>query len=111
MIVEPFLVIKADFEAFLEAVNAKYTHEPTYNNCRYMGHFTLSTGVEVRFELATLDVKPNGKTFYGRRDRWTHVRLDRWIWENISMTGKGSKSDESRDEVKSIMALLGEFEG
>lgn len=111
MIVEPFLVSKPDFEAFLEAVNAKYTHEPTYRDCRYIASFKLSTGVDVRLELTTLDVKPNGKAFYGRREAWTHVRLDRWIWENISMTGKGKKSDESRDEVKSIMALLGEFEG
>lgn len=111
MIVDPFLVAKADFEAFLEVVKAEYTHEPTYRDSRYTGHFTLSTGVSVRFELTTLDVRPDGRKFYGRREAWTHVRLDHWIWENISMTGPGSRSDASRDEVKSIMALLGEFEG
>lgn len=106
-----FSVSKADFEAFLEAVNAEYTHEPTYNDCRYIGHFTLSTGVSVRFELVTINHQAGTRSVYGRHNSWTHVRLSDWIWENISMTGTGARSDVSRDEVKSIMALLGTFEG
>lgn len=105
-----FLVTKADFEAFLDTVNPYFTRTPNYGDSRIMASFKLDNGVRVNLTLTTLEVTPNGN-FYGRHNTWTHVRLDRWIWNNVSKTGKGSRSDETHQKIWDIIGLLGEFDG
>jgi len=102
-----FYVTKDDFEAFLDIVEAKWTREPDYNRARYNASFKMSTGVEVRIEVQSVDIHPDGKVFYGRRDAWTHVRFSTWIHENVSLTGKGSRGEESAVELWNTLSILG----
>lgn len=107
-----FLVTKADFEAFLDVVDAKWVNEPDYRGpraCKYAATITLENGVEARLDLVTLDVRPDGN-FYGRKDAWTHVKVDSWIHNNVSLTGKGSRSDETHILLYNTLSLLGEFD-
>lgn len=105
-----FLVTKADFEAFIDTVDTYFVHRPTNSDSRIMVSFKLDNDVKVSLVLTTLEVTPRAN-FYGRHNSWTHVRLDRWIWTNVSKTGKGSRSDDTHQKIWDIMGLLGEFDG
>lgn len=109
---ESLLVTKEDFMLFLELFDAKYIHTPTYRDCRLWANITLPCGVDLRFELTTLAVTPTGN-FYGRADAWTHVKLHTWMFENFSLTGKGSRGRQARQEAWEMLGYLAKdtFEG
>lgn len=104
------LVKKDDFMTFLELNNAQYIHTPSYNNCRLFANITLPCGAELRFIVNTFNVTPTG-TFYGRHDEWNCVELHTWMYDNFSMTGKGSRCRQAEQEAWEMLSLLGKFEG
>lgn len=115
---DKFLVSKADFETFLELIEARVYSTPSYRGpraCKYSASFKLANNVRVDLELNTFDVRPAGNGlpethYYGRHDAWTHVQLDRWIWNNVSLHGQGSRSTETHILVCQALMLLGQFE-
>lgn len=102
-------VSKSDIEAFVELVDAQ-TWEPNYRRCEFKAKFTLPCGVEVRLQVPSIEMTPNGN-FYGRSDTWTHVKLSDWVWENVSMFGKGARGDEAHNQLFELISVLGNFEG
>lgn len=106
---EKFLVTRQDWEAFVETVDAR-TYGPTNSSCWTRANFKLECGVDAAVKVNTINVTPKGN-FYGRSGDWTHVEIKTWIWENTTLTGKGSRGEQASQEIKEIMSLLGNFEG
>ena len=80
------------FKAFIELYGGRVYGEPDYYGCnvRAFIKFEGPKGeVEVSFDLAGLDQKPDG-FYYARAEAWTHVRVQGQ--PDIHVKGKGARS-------------------
>lgn len=104
-----FLMTREDFELFVELFGGAVWREPDYRSSNIGVDFILANGVIMTLNLVAIDQTHKGD-FYGRREEWTHVRFSNWAWENTNFKGKGSRSNETHQLAKAILAYTEGFD-
>lgn len=104
-----FYMTRADFELFVEVCGGEITREPGRSDSNIRVNFDLANGVEMELNLRAINKTAHGD-FYGTNQGWTHVRFSTWAWENTSFRGKGSRSNETHQLAKAILAYTEGFD-
>ena len=102
-------VSRQDFEAWVDAIEGQ-TDEPSYRDSKLEVRVQVTETVHMYVNVTAIS-NEGGVRRYGRHETWNEVRFSTWIWDNVSMYGKGSRSNGTAIQVRKLFSLIGEFEG
>jgi hypothetical protein len=97
---------KDEFEAWVEAIDGHSLRLPSYRDSEVEFKVEVTPTVHAWISGRAIFRNENDERYYGRAEDFNEVRFSCWIWENVSLHGKGSRSDAVEAEVREIFSYL-----